>query len=314
MRKVSRAAALISLIIVILGLSGCETVEMFIQKPEVSVNSVEISAISFQDITLDMELLVSNPNPIGIDLESFDYDLQIEEASLVKGDAKDGLYLAANDSSVITIPLTVDYKDLYQLVSSMQEQNESAYRVDTGFNFMLPILGEQRIELSHEGKFPNVRFPRFSFENLYVKSLGLMGADLVILMNVENPNAFDVGLNEFMGVLEINNEKWAELTTTKAVDFPAGEKGELGFQFRLEFLSMGRTVRDLLSKNQSLNYEFGGNILLNSSLDMMKEASLPLNINGGVDLLHPDTTGGTHSSQKIEDTIEHNLINIFGAR
>lgn len=314
MKKLSWAAVLISVVFLILGLSGCETVEMLVQKPQVSVNSVQISAISFQDITLDMELNIYNPNPIAIDLESFDYDLLIEEASLLKGDAQDGLSLEANGSSLITIPLTVDYKDLYQLVSSMKEQDESAYRIDTGFNFILPIIGEQRIELSHSGTFPNVRMPRFSFENLYVKSLGLMGADLVVLMNIENPNAFDLGLNEFIGVLEINNQKWAELTTTNPVDFPAGEIGEIGFQFRLEFLSMGRTVRDLLSKNQTLNYDFGGNILLSSSLDMLKEASLPLNINGEIDLLHPDTTGGVHSSRKIEDTIQDNLINIFGAR
>lgn len=309
MKKLYRAAAVL---FVILGLSGCKTVEMLVQKPEVSVNSVEIRSISFQDITLDMEVLVYNPNPIGIDLESFDYDLLIEDSSLLKGSAAEGLSLEANGSSIITIPLTVNYKDLYQSVSSMREQDESAYRVDTGFSFQLPILGEQRIELSHEGKIPNVRMPRFSFESLYVKSLGLMGADLVILMNVDNPNAFGIGLNEFRGVLDINKQKWAELSAGEAVYFPAGGSGELGFQFRLEFLSMGRTVRDLLSKNESLNYEFVGNILLDSSLDMMKEVSLPLNISGGVDLLHPDTTGGVHSSRKIEDSIEENLLNIFG--
>lgn len=309
MKKIFRALGLMFTIVV---LNGCETIEMLVQKPEVSVNSVEIKSISFKELTLEMDLLVYNPNPISIDLESFDYDFLIEDASLIKGAAAEGLNLEAMGSSVVTIPFTVDYKDLYESVSTMLKEDESAYRVDTGFNFLLPVLGEQRIELSHEGQIPNVKMPRFNFKNLYVKSLGLMGADLVILMDVENPNAFDIGLNDFMGILEVNKQTWAELNITEAVDFNSKETGELGFQFRLEFLSMGRTVRDLLSKEQNLSYDFAGNILLDSSLPLMEEISLPLNIDGEVALLHPDTSGGEHSSRKIEDSIEANLINIFG--
>ncbi|MDC7232080.1 MAG: LEA type 2 family protein [Spirochaetales bacterium] len=309
MKKLLRKAVIL---LVVLGCTACETVEMLIQKPEVSVNSVQIQDISFNDITLNMELQVYNPNPVGIDLESFDYNLLIEENSLVKGLAGEGLALSAGGSSLINLPLTLSYEELYRSVSSLLDSDESEYRVDTGFNFLLPVLGEQRIELSHEGKIPNVRMPRFEFVNLYVKSLGLMGADLVILMNVENPNAFDVGLNKFTGALEVNNQNWAELSTLKAVDFPSKEQGEIGFQFRLEFLSMGRTVRDLLADQKALNYDFSGNISLDSSLDLMQEATLPLNISGSVDLVHPDTTGGEHSSLKIERSIEDNLINIFG--
>lgn len=309
MKKLVRITVVLLFIFVF---SGCNTVGMLVQKPEVTVSSVEIRSISFQNITLDMNLQLYNPNPIAVDLESFDYDFLIEETVFLRGNSSEGLNLAANGSSVITIPLTVDYKELYQAVSAMKGQDESAYRVDTGFNFLLPVLGEQRIELSHEGTIPNVRLPRFKFRNLYVKSLGLMGADLVILMDVANPNAFDIDLNGFAGILEINKQKWAELGITDPVDFTSGETGELGFQFRLEFLSMGRTVRDLLANQQNLNYDFSGDILLDSSLQLMEEMSLPLHFSGEVELLHPDTSGGEHSSRKIEDSIELNLINIFG--
>ena len=135
-------------------LSSCETVQMFIQKPEVSVKSVTTAALSFQEITLDLDLLIENPNPVGISLSSFDYDFLVEEQGLVKGSAGEGLDIAALGSSVVTVPVTINFKELYSAVSSMSGQDESEYRIDTGFNFMLPVLGEQRIELSMRVPFP----------------------------------------------------------------------------------------------------------------------------------------------------------------
>ncbi len=307
-----RMIAAFGLLVLFVFLSGCETVQMLIQKPEVSVKSVKASAISFQEITLDMDLLIENPNPVGISLSSFDYGLMIEDQGLLKGTSGDGLDIEALGSSVVTVPLTVNFKELYAAVSSMLNQDESAYRIDTGFNFMLPVLGEQRVELSHEGTFPNIRMPSFSFKNLYVKSLGLMGADLIVTMEVENPNAFDVGLNGFDGEFRINKETWSQLSVNQSVEFASRGMGEIGFEFRLDFLSMGRTVRDLLTSSEPLNYDFTGEVSLDSSLELMSEALIPLNFQGGVDLVHPDTTTGEHSSIKIEDSIEKNLINIFG--
>ncbi len=100
--------------------------------------------------------------------------------------------------------------------------------------------------------------------------------------------------------------------TKKALTLAPGENLERGVGFRLEFLSMGRTVRDLLSREGALPYTFRGKMVLEAPEVPLAEETLPLQFSEKVKLIHPDTTGGAHSSVKIEDSIEKNLIHLFG--
>ncbi|WP_168203463.1 LEA type 2 family protein [Oceanispirochaeta crateris] len=294
--------------------SSCVSIKEIIQEPEVSIIDVSISELSYFDITLEMELLVSNPNPVGIQLAGLDYDLLLDEVSFIKGDQDDEITVAAGGTSTVVIPITMNYQNLYQTVSSLADSRDADYQIVTGLSFMLPVLGKQRLELSHQGQFPLVRIPRFEFESLYVSSLGLLGADIIILLKAQNPNSFELYLNDFEGTLNINKQKWAELKIPETLAFASDEWTDMGFQIRLEFLSMGRTVRDLLSGEDALFYDYQGDILLGSSLELLKEATLPMNLSGEIGLTKPSsTTEGQHSSEKIEETIADNLLNLFGA-
>jgi LEA14-like dessication related protein len=307
-----RKLAYITLILILA--ASCASVKPVILDPEVSVTEVRVTELSFYEISLEMELLITNPNPLGIDLEGFDYDFLINDASFIRGNQEDKVSLAAHGKSSLVIPFTLNYQNMYQTMVSIRDSRESDYKIVTGLHFVLPVLGEQRLELAHEGQIPLIRLPRFSFESLYVSSLGLMGADIIILMKVQNPNSFDINLKEFQGVLKVNKQKWAELDVPETVFFPSEEWRDMGFQIRLEFLSMGRTVRDLLSGEEALFYDYQGQTLLESSLEGLKDAYLPLDVSGEIELIKPASTiEGQHSSQKIEDTIEGNLLNIFGA-
>jgi len=307
------AGSAVLLSALILGIFSCATLEQVIEEPKVTVQDVRTTSLSFSDISLELDLLIENPNPIGIELAGYDYNLLIDESSLVSGTLDRDVSLPGRGSAVLTVPVTLNYRELYSALTTLADDTESGYKIVTGLHFDLPVLGERRLELSHEGTIPLVRLPRFAFTSLYVEDLGMMGADIIVLLSLENPNGFTLSLNDFQGTFSINKLKWAELKSLGTVDLTPGEKGELGFRFRLDFLSMGRTVRDLLSGKDTLNYLFEGGVAADTSLELLKKIELPLSLSGTVDLLKPDdTTQGKHSSRKIEQSIEDNLISIFG--
>jgi len=303
------------LLILVLCLNSCASLTQVVQEPRVSVQDVRTTALSFSEISLELNLLVENPNPVGIQLAGYDYDLLLHDASFIRGNLDSGVSLPAGGSTILHVPVTLDYRELYSVMNSLADECESDYKIVAGLQFDLPVVGKKRIELVHKGVLPLVKLPRFRFTNLYVENLGMMGADLIVMMTLENPNGFDISMDDFQGSLSINKLKWAELESLSPIGFAPGETGDLGFQFRLDFLSMGRTVRDLLSGDEILSYTFEGGALIDTSLDLLRDVSLPLSLSGSVELLKPgDTTQGKHSSVKIEQTIEDNLINIFGIK
>ena len=78
--------------------AGCETIRDAVEavrKPEVRIVSTELDALTFTGMTLLFEVEVRNPNPIGIGLSGFDYELEIEGNSFVSGQVQDRVTIAA---------------------------------------------------------------------------------------------------------------------------------------------------------------------------------------------------------------------------
>ena len=63
-------------------ITSCATLEKFVQAPDVKVDSVQISDISFSDVTLDFNLLIQNPNGFGVSLGGFDYVFSFSSSPL----------------------------------------------------------------------------------------------------------------------------------------------------------------------------------------------------------------------------------------
>ncbi len=301
------------LILLFSALFGCTSLDLILQEPRVVDTSVTVTDLSFTTITLMADITLYNPNKVSLDLKSFAYSLDLEGVSLFSGENAEGLSLGAEAASHIKIPLTLAYRDIFALPGALEGKNQAEYAFNGDFSFTLPVAGDITLPARKEGTFPLVRLPRFRFVSLKVVDLGMMGADIDILMETENPNSFALNQKGFEGELIVNNERWASLSLPEEQTIEAGEKGQTMFRIRLEFLSMGKTVRDLLSGEKTLYYSFPGFVGLGGDLEMLDLESLDLDLSGEIELNKPDTTTeGRHSSEKIEGSIEDNLIHLFG--
>ncbi len=252
----------------------------FVKTPEVSVVHVEPIAISFQEITLEMELKVYNPNPVGIPMTAYDYDFLIDGHTFIKGQKDEPANLKAYDSSTIKVPVNINYKDFYKAAGAFSKGTESPYTIVSGLVFELPVLGPRRLELKHEGTLPHVKVPRFGFKTLKITDLSLFGAEVLVVLDMTNANGFDVKLKSLEGAFRVNGKPWVSLSDTGAVALAPGEKGELAFRFKLNLKDLGRTVYILLKGKGEVHYDLDGGILLGTSLPLLEEARLPLFMSG----------------------------------
>ena len=190
------------------------------------------------------------------------------------------LRVEANSHSIVHLPLTVKYADLFAAVKSLADNDSTAYQLQCGLTFDLPVLGPTRIPFKHAGRLPTLHKPRIGLGGLQVDGLSLTGAKLGLDITVVNPNPFDLILQALDYDLDIDGHSWARGTTQEAITLPARGKGVIRLPIQLNLLQLGKGGRHLLKNRRPLDYHLTGRLELGSSLPLLPRAALPLDRSG----------------------------------
>ncbi len=274
-----RAAGTSGILAVLLACS-CATLQQManLQAPTLSVKGVRMSGLSFDSADLVLDVAVSNPNMVSVPLSGFDYDLQVESHSLFKGKQASQQTIASGGKSVVQIPVTLIFRDLYNAVASMKSRDSASYKIDCGLSFDVPVLGPVRVPASFSGRLPAVKVPSVKIQSLKVKKTGLTGADLELSLNVSNPNVFSFGLQKLAYDFKVNGLSWAAGTASETSSVSAKGKQTVRIPVSLNFLQMGQTVAGLLSGDRTLDCGLTGSLDVGTSIPEFGRASVPLQL------------------------------------
>lgn len=284
-RKIFRFVGVSGLLLGLLVFMGCATARDIarILKPDVRLKDVHLASLSFDAAELVIDVGIENPNPlVPIALTRVDYDLKINDISFLKGQQPQQLRIDPAGGAVFQIPMTLNYKNLYETFQSLRDQDMTAYNIDCGLSFELPGLGVARVPLAASGEFPAVKLPSISVDGLKVKNVNVTGANMELQLRMENPNAFDVLLNSFNYELTVNGKSWAKGLGAKQIQ--VGSKGEsaITIPIAMDFAQIGVTVYQMLSGEEQFDYSFEGNLDVGSSLPLLQQATLPFNKSGAL--------------------------------
>jgi LEA14-like dessication related protein len=275
-------AAATAATLLLLGVAGCASLAEVIERPSARVVGAELTELSFDRAELTFDVEVDNPNPVGVQLAGIDYELLFEEASFLRGRTAEGISIAAGARSVVRIPVGVGYTELIDSVRSLADRRETDYRLIAGVSVDVPVLGRVRLPLERTGTIPVVRAPRVRVRELRVERLGLRGADLLLRLGVENPNAFGLSLDTLDYALRVNGDLWAATRVSKSAQLAAGGETALALPLSLDFAAMGRSVRDILLGDRTVAYNLSGTLDVATTLDLLPSAELPLSIDGEI--------------------------------
>jgi LEA14-like dessication related protein len=268
-------------------LTGCETVGKLtegIEKPRAEVVKANLTELSFESIAFLFDVKVTNPNPIGIKMHGFDYEFLIEEATFVKGEYDKKLEIEANGDSIIQIPVEFLFVDLFESVGHLLNRDETHYQLTVGFVFKLPIIDRVRIAATKRGTFPVVRLPDVAVRSLHLDRLTLTGADLVLTLELGNPNAFLLVFDSLRYEFEINGASWASGLMQEKVEVVEGGSALMEIPISLNLLSMGQTVYRLLRDESDLEYALGVNLNVGTSIPVFQRVDLSFDRAGGIRL------------------------------
>lgn len=276
----------VSLFLLITGCSELKNLQnmLNVKNPDVKFEKVELTGLSFEKADLMVGLKIINPNDFTIKLDGFDYELLINQQSFLSGNQDKGLDIKANNFSIVQLPLALNYEDLFKTYENFKNDDLLKYTIKTGLTFDLPVVGKVRVPVSKEGELPSLKIPSISFKSLKIKDIGFSGADMVLEINIDNPNISALMLNTMDYNLNVNGKSWISGEAHDKIDIKGKEESTLTVPFKLNFLQMGQSVYQLITGNSDLNVEFKGNADLNSSLELLKQFNISVNENKSVKL------------------------------
>lgn len=268
-------------------LSGCAVLgkmlgRVGIRPPTAEVVHVRVADLAFDRAILLFQMAVANPNDVGLRLSGFEYRFAVDGRSLVQGVQNRETEIAAHTETLLELPVTLLFDDLYRLYVSLREADSAPYELTCGLRFRVPVLGDVHVPLRREGTFPLIKRPDVRIEALRIKRLTLSGAELRLTLRVVNPNAFSALVERVHYEFKVDGKPWfSGIQTTPASLAPKGE-GSLEMDLRLNFLQMGVAISRSLLDRKPLSYDLEGTLELRTSLPTFEQATLPFRLTGNI--------------------------------
>ncbi|NOZ56500.1 MAG: LEA type 2 family protein [Calditrichaeota bacterium] len=276
--------ALAVVVVLLVGCAGLQTLfkSAAVKKPEVRVVDTKLASLSFSGADLVFTFAIDNPNPVGVTLAGFDYDLKIADRDFLQGKHQEELSVPAKGQGSVSLPLTIQFADLYKVLKSLAEQDTTDYTLSAGFVVKVPVLGNVRIPVTKSGKLPVLKVPKVRLKGLALRGLSLTSADLAAKLAVTNPNAVAFLLNRLSYDLQIDQHPLVSGEFTEPVQLTPKGEAVVELPVHLNFLQLGRSIRDLITGGAQRQYRLRGKIDLGSSLPFLKQAVLPFDVTGEV--------------------------------
>ena len=100
------------LLLPFLGCSLLDQVRATTERPTLSFKEARLPHVDFQGAELDLVFLVTNPNPVGLDLTRASYKLEVEGHPVAAGTPRNGLSIPAKGTTELTFPAKVLWNEI----------------------------------------------------------------------------------------------------------------------------------------------------------------------------------------------------------
>jgi LEA14-like dessication related protein len=118
-----------ALVVLVLTQLGCSSIPEKIEKPEVSVESVDVDRATLTDATVLVKLGVKNPNPFKLSMDSMSYELLLDGNPFAKGSTDEGASVAAKGKTDVVLPLRIKYWDLFSQFKNLMKKRQTHYDI-----------------------------------------------------------------------------------------------------------------------------------------------------------------------------------------
>lgn len=274
-RALARTAALLSLCL----LASCAgkpapAAPEPLEPPPAS--KLEAGAPIYEDqykLTIPLTLKLRNPRGSSLRVESCDASLTVQGSSVMKAKAPIAEDAAVEGGSELSLDFefTVDVRKLDASVSGPGGPPRASFACEARTR-LVARNGEAFDLVSHlEGSFLIIRDPIFRITSLKIERDILVTTNLVLALEVENPNDFPVELGSFDYRFFGEGKSWSMGEYKGALALPALSTRPIKLAFEMNFADRDRKLFDLVAALKVVRYGLVGEAKVATGLPFLAE-------------------------------------------
>ena len=146
-------ASLFSLLVALL-LTSCAAMKPV--APEINLMGLVVDEVTLSHVNMVANLRLFNPNAVTLQVQSVEYELQLNGVKVSAGQSLRSLDIAPDDYGNLDLRLSSAYWDIFRFVNNLQQGEELDFRLTGKVRVGgLGIIGHT-FNFDHEGKIPLV--------------------------------------------------------------------------------------------------------------------------------------------------------------
>jgi len=265
-------------LLAVLLLPGCpknlELPDLSAYTPKVRFDRVDLGKADWSGVDAEFVLAVDNPNPVGVNLARWSWDLDVAGRDFLEGTDSDGAELEARGESRLAIPARLVFKDLIATAQAARGQAEVPFAVSGDLGFNTP-LGVVSVPWKDDGTLPVLQKPKVRVQALRVDKLDLLGGrvDLALDLGVSHQGGGALDLNDVDWTLSLGGTSVADGTAPALASVAAGQEQTVTLPVGLKVVQLGSSVISALKNKTDLPVAFAADASVGTPL-----GALPLSI------------------------------------
>jgi LEA14-like dessication related protein len=277
----SKSAAAVVVLFVVLTLTTCQTLSSALQEPVVSLHSVEFAGISFNGVDLLCKVQVQNPNIFDIPLPEVGWEFFINTFSFINGIIKNDQRIKAQNTTLINVPVSLDFLEVIRTFSSLKGRSSTDYKIALTAKFNFPVLGDKVWNFAHEGELPIPQVPKLSTPSMRIDRADLTRVEILASVNVENPNVFELPPPRIAYDYFVNRNSFIKGTIETPGPLAASSVTPVTFRLIVTYVDLLRTFSNLSSLSEipsllNMTFDFAMPVFSGEPFSLQVPGTLPL--------------------------------------
>lgn len=229
-------------------------------EPDLRIEKIELTDMTFDSIGLEIFLTVSNPAPFGITPSALDYSLEVGGEPVFSGTIETIQSISEKSDLTLSLPVKIETDKIKKISGTAGADGEFEYTLNTVAEILVPVTGIPiRISRSRSGSFPLPLLPEIRATKVDIKDFGARVISFELGLQVLNPNIFSVTCGKISYNFLVDEKNWVSGDSPKSYDLEPGRTQYLPVQVRFDYLQAGRKIVDVLVGDKTLDYLLLGN-------------------------------------------------------
>lgn len=240
----------------------CKTLTAAFQEPVISFHSAELISINLNNAQLLCKVQVQNPNSFDIPFPKTDWEIFISNNSFLSGVVNNDKKIKAQNTVLIDVPVKLEYLDIINTFKSLKGSKQAVYKIAIAVNFSFPVFGEKVWNFDYQGELPIPQLPVLSAPVLTIESIDLTRTEILVTVNVENPNIFELPSPKFSYDYQLNKNSFIKGNIEDEKPLAPSSKTPLSFRMVVNYADLFRSFASMLTAREAasllvLNCDFG---------------------------------------------------------